>query len=96
VSADPVQAFLQRRTFFCIKLCANLTPEECAARQKRETTIKAYGRKITLNNNPPDKYCRSGECKQGKEQVVKLRVKRRKLKEKRAAERLTLREARSP
>jgi len=87
VSADPVLAFLHRRTFFCTKLNANLTPEQCYDRQRRKTETKAYGRKITLNNTPQDRYCRSGDCRQGKEQVVKIRFRKRRAREQAAAAR---------
>ncbi len=76
-AAASVAAFLKRRTFFCKFLRALLTSEQCEARQGREIKRVAYGRKITLNNTPLDRYCRSGECEQGKEQLVKLKRRRR-------------------
>lgn len=89
-SVDPVQAFLRRRTFHCVKLNANLTTDECVARQRREVTEKRYGRKITLNNDPQSKWCRSGECTQGQQQLVKLRVKKAKAREARTGTRAAL------
>ncbi len=87
--SDPVQAFLRRRTFYCAKLNANLTGEECVKRQKREVTEKRFGCKITLNNDPPSRWCRSGACKQGKEQLVKLRARKMKVRAARAAAKAT-------
>lgn len=78
---DPVQAFLQRKTFYCEAMCARLTREECCARQKRKAELKAIpGRKLIFANNPPDLFCRSGKCKQGKEQKRKQKLKRQQQK----------------
>lgn len=79
---DPVQAFLRRKTFHCQYLNANLTAEECCVRQKREVTEKRYGRKITLNNDPQSRHCRSGECKQGLVQLGKVSARKAKARKK--------------
>lgn len=90
-SNDPVSAFLHRNTFHCRYLNANLRPEECVDRQKRETEETRFGRRFILNNDPQSRYCRSGECKQGKEQIVKLKLRRAKAKAKKAAARTAMR-----
>jgi hypothetical protein len=82
---DPVGAFLHRKTFFCRYLAANLTPEECCDRQKRKVEEQRFGRKFLMNNDPQSRYCRSGDCKQGAVQVVKLRARRKKAREQKAA-----------
>lgn len=93
---DPVQAFLRRNTFYCEALCARLKPEECCARQKRKAELKAIpGRKLIFANNPPDLFCRSGKCKQGKEQKKKQRELKKRLKLKRQMQRQSARENRA-
>lgn len=63
---DPVEAFLRSNTFVCSHLGnARITPEQCAGRQQREIETKMFGRKITVNNSPQDKWCRSGCCALG-------------------------------
>lgn len=84
---DPVEAFLKRKTFACQYLCARLTPEECVERQNRLVEIKSFGRKLTFNDFPQDRFCRSGKCLQGREQKAKLRARRKAEREKRKAER---------
>lgn len=82
---NPVESFLARKTFHCEKMNANLTPDECCARQKRKIEEMRYGRKITLNADPQSKFCRSGECQQGLVQLGKMRA-RKKARAKRRAE----------
>lgn len=82
---DPISVFLRRRTFFCTHLLANITPEVCCARQMRKVEQVRFGQKFTLNNDPQARFCRSGDCRQGKEQKVKLKLRRSRAQEKRAA-----------
>ena len=72
-AADPVSLFLKRSTFRCKPLNAALTPEECVTRQLSEVETKMFGRKITTNNAPQDRFCRSGCCAQGLIFLRKLR-----------------------
>lgn len=90
-SKDPVAAFLHRKTFHCKYLNANLTSQECCDRQKREVEEQRFGRKFLMNNDPQSRYCRSGECKQGAQQVVKLKMRRKREREKKAALRASAR-----
>lgn len=62
---DPITAFLKRQTFHCRPLNATLSPEQCVERQRREVETKFFGRKLTVNNTPFDKWCRSGCCTTG-------------------------------
>lgn len=69
--AQLVEAFLRKHSaqrFFCYKLAANITEDECVDRQRRKAkTAKSNGTVYEpFTKNPPlDRYCRSGECKQG-------------------------------
>ncbi len=85
---DPVEAFLKRKTFACQYLCARLTPDECVERQNRVVQIKSFGRKLTFNDFPQDRHCRSGKCEQGREQKTKLRLKKKREREARREARL--------
>jgi hypothetical protein len=67
--------------FFCEKLCASLSLEECVLRQTRPPrSVKAGGKVRPWKFQPArDVFCRSGQCTIGKENVVKLEKKRGRL-----------------
>ena len=64
-SVDPVKAFLQKDCFLCVKMQATLTNRTCVLRQLPKVAQKsAYTPQF--KDSPPDAYCRSGQCLQGK------------------------------
>ena len=68
--------------FKCDKLKARITQQTCVERQGRpEKKQRYYGRIVTMNANPLDRFCSSGKCGLGKFVKRQLRELKRAKKE---------------
>lgn len=71
-----LEKFISEQTFRCDQLRCRMRPEICVARQaqpKGRDTGFGWGTKL---QTPADKFCRSGDCKQGLK-VARAHLKKR-------------------